>query len=196
MDAIRFIEREAAAYDEEAVKKAKLERLTEKAVRGVQAAKKPGASAPDRLACGCAGTQVRTLAQESAGQDAPAQPGRLQNWPVQLQLVPVRAPYFDGCDLLIAADCTAYACGSFHADFIRGRVTLIGCPKLDAVQYAEKLTEIFARNDIRSVTLTRMEVPCCGGMEFAIRTALGQAGKEIPFRTVVLSIDGAILEER
>ena len=87
-------------------------------------------------------------------------------------------------------------CGSFHADFIRGRVTLIGCPKLDAVQYAEKLTEIFARNDIRSVTLTRMEVPCCGGMEFAIRTALEQAGKEIPFRTVVLSIDGAILEER
>ena len=98
VDAIRFIEREAAAYDEEAVKKAKLERLTEKAVRGVQAAKKPGASAPDRLACGCAGTQVRALAQESAGQDAPAQPGRLRNWPVQLQLVPVRAPYFDGCD--------------------------------------------------------------------------------------------------
>ena len=95
VDAIRFIEREAAAYDEEAVKKAKLERLTEEAVRGVQAAKKPGASAPDRLACGCAGTQVRTLAQESAGQDAPAQPGRLQNWPVQLQLVPVRAPYFE-----------------------------------------------------------------------------------------------------
>lgn len=95
--------------------------------QGRAGGKKPGASAPDRLACGCAGTQVRTLAQESAGQDAPAQPGRLQNWPVQLQLVPVRAPYFDGCDLLIAADCTAYACGSFHADFIRGRVTLIGC---------------------------------------------------------------------
>ena len=99
-------------------------------------------------------------------------------------------------DLLIAADCTAYAYGNFHSEFMRGKVTLIGCPKLDAVQYAEKLTEIFARNDIRSVTLTRMEVPCCGGMEFAIRTALEQAGKEIPFRTVVLSIDGAILEER
>lgn len=108
----------------------------------MQAAKKPGAKAPDRLACGCAGTQVRTLAQEEAGQDAPAQPGRLQNWPVQLQLVPVRAPYFDGCDLLIAADCTAYACGSFHADFIRGHVTLIGCPKLDRADYEEKLTAI------------------------------------------------------
>ena len=116
VDAIRFIEREAAAYDEDAVKKAKLERLTEEAVRGVQAAKKPGVKAPDKLACGCAGTQVRTLAQEIGGQDAPAQPGHLQNWPVQLQLVPVRAPYFDGCELLIAADCTAYACGSFHAD--------------------------------------------------------------------------------
>lgn len=172
VDAIRFIEREAAAYDEEAVKKAKLERLTEKAVRGVQAAKKPGASAPDRLACGCAGTQVRTLAQESAGQDAPAQPGRLRNWPVQLQLVPVRAPYFDGCDLLIAADCTAYACGSFHADFIRGRVTLIGCPKLDRADYAEKLTAILTENDVRSVTLTRMEVPCCGGLEYAARQSL------------------------
>ena len=95
-----------------------------------------------------------------------------------------------------AADCTAYAYGNFHSEFMRGKVTLIGCPKLDAVQYAEKLTEIFARNDIRSVTLTRMEVPCCGGMEFAIHTALEQAGKQIPFRTVVLSIDGAILEER
>ena len=196
VDAIHFIEREAAAYDEAAVKKAKLDRLTEEAVRNVQAVKKPGAKAPDRLACGCAGTQVRTLAQEEAGQDAPAQPGRLQNWPVQLQLVPVRAPYFDGCDLLIAADCTAYACGSFHADFIRGHVTLIGCPKLDRADYEEKLTAILMENNVRSITLTRMEVPCCGGMEFAIRTALGQAGKEIPFRTVVLSIDGAILEER
>ena len=121
---------------------------------------------------------------------------QLRQWPVQIKLVSPAAPYFDRADLLIAADCTAYAYGNFHSEFMRGKVTLIGCPKLDAVQYAEKLTEIFARNDIRSVTLTRMEVPCCGGMEFAIRTALGQAGKEIPFRTVVLSIDGAILEER
>ena len=123
-------------------------------------------------------------------------PSQLRQWPVQIKLVSPAAPYFDGADLLIAADCTAYAYGNFHSEFMRGKVTLIGCPKLDAVQYAEKLTEIFARNDIRSVTLTRMEVPCCGGMEFAIRTALEQAGKQIPFRTVVLSIDGAILEDR
>ena len=194
VDAIRFIEREAAAYDEEAVKKAKLERLTEKAVRGVQAAKKPGASAPDRLACGCAGTQVRTLAQESAGQDAPAQPGRLQNWPVQLQLVPVRAPYFDGCDLLIAADCTAYAYANIHEEFMRGHVTIIGCPKLDAVDYSEKLTEIIRSNDIKSVTVLRMEVPCCGGLEHAAITALKNSGKFIPWNVVTFSTDGRILD--
>ena len=146
---------------------------------------------------GCRGSRMRTMQEKP---EAPAAagnvPSQLRQWPVQIKLVSPAAPYFDGADLLIAADCTAYAYGNFHSEFMRGKVTLIGCPKLDAVQYAEKLTEIFARNDIRSVTLTRMEVPCCGGMEFAIRTALGQAGKEIPFRTVVLSIDGAILEER
>ena len=162
---------------------------------GGEAAKKPGASAPDRLACGCAGTQVRTLAQEEAGQDAPAQPGRLQNWPVQLQLVPERAPYFDGCDLLIAADCTAYACGSFHADFIRGRVTLIGCPKLDRADYAEKLTAILTENDVRSVTLTRMEVPCCGGLEYAARQAVAASGKDIPMRVVTFTAEGKILPQ-
>ena len=180
VDAIHFIEREAAAYDEAAVKKAKLDRLTEEAVRNVQAAKKPGAKAPDRLACGCAGTQVRTLAQEEAGQDAPAQPGRLQNWPVQLQLVPVRAPYFDGCDLLIAADCTAYACGSFHADFIRGHVTL---------------TAILMENNVRSITLTRMEVPCCGGLEYAARQAVEASGKSIPMRVVTFMADGKLLPQ-
>ena len=142
-----------------------------------------------------AGTQVRTLAQESAGQDAPAQPSRLQNWPVQLQLVPVRAPYFDGCDLLIAADCTAYACGSFHADFIRGRVTLIGCPKLDRADYAEKLTAILTENDVRSVTLTRMEVPCCGGLEYAARQAVAASGKDIPMRVVTFTAEGKILPQ-
>ena len=203
VDAIHFIEREAAAYDEAAVKKAKLDRLTEEAVRNVQAAKKPGAKAPDRLACGCAGTQVRTLAQEEAGQDAPAQPGRLQNWPVQLQLVPVRAPYFDGCDLLIAADCTAYACGSFHADFIRGHVTLIGCPKLDradyeeklTVDYSEKLTEIIKNNEIKNVTIVRMEVPCCGGLEYAARQAVEASGKSIPMRVVTFMADGKLLPQ-
>ena len=194
VDAIHFIEREAAAYDEAAVKKAKLDRLTEEAVRNVQAAKKPGAKAPDRLACGCAGTQVRTLAQEEAGQDAPAQPGRLQNWPVQLQLVPVRAPYFDGCDLLIAADCTAYAYAAFHERFIKGHITLVGCPKLDGVDYSAKLTEIIRNNDIKSVTVVRMEVPCCGGLENAAKNALKQSGKFIPWQVVTISTDGRIFD--
>ena len=123
-------------------------------------------------------------------------PSRLRQWPVQIKLVPAKAPYFAGAELLIAADCTAYACGGFHEKFMKGKVTLIGCPKLDSVQYTEKLGMIFAQNDIRSITLTRMEVPCCGGMEFAIRTALEQSGKQIPFRTVVLSIEGEILEDR
>ena len=176
--AIRFVEREAPAYDEAAVQAAK-------AAKG------------QTHTGGCPGSRMRTMQEKP---EAPAAagnvPSQLRQLPVQIKLVSPAAPYFDGADLLIAADCTAYAYGNFHSEFMRGKVTLIGCPKLDAVQYAEKLTEIFARNDIRSVTLTRMEVPCCGGMEFAIRTALGQAGKEIPFRTVVLSIDGAILEER
>ena len=138
---------------------------------------------------------MRTLAQASSGQNAPAQPGRLQNWPVQLQLVPVRAPYFDGCELLIAADCTAYACGSFHADFIRGRVTLIGCPKLDRADYEEKLTAILTENDVRSVTLTRMEVPCCGGLEYAARQAVAASGKDIPMRVVTFTAEGKILPQ-
>ena len=194
--AIRFVEREAPAYDEAAVQAAK-------AAKG------------QAHTGGCPGSRMaafnRTPAQAADAAEPVSQlrqwpvqiklapinaPSQLRQWPVQIKLVSPAAPYFDGADLLIAADCTAYAYGNFHSEFMRGKVTLIGCPKLDAVQYAEKLTEIFARNDIRSVTLTRMEVPCCGGMEFAIRTALGQAGKEIPFRTVVLSIDGAILEER
>ena len=176
--AIRFVEREAPAYDEAAV----------------QAAKAAKGQAP---VGGCPGSHMRTMQEKpealAATGSVPSQP---RQWPVQIKLVSPAAPYFDGSDLLIAADCTAYAYGNFHSEFMRGKVTLIGCPKLDAVQYAEKLTEIFVRNDIRSVTLTRMEVPCCGGMEFAIRTALEQSGKAIPFRTVVLSIDGAILEDR
>ena len=194
-DAIRFIEREAAAYDEAAVKRAKLEKLTAEAVRQVQTAKKPGAQAPEKLACGCAGIQVRTLAQNQDAPDAPAQAGRLQNWPVQLQLVPVRAPYFDGCELLVAADCTAYACGSFHADFIRGRVTLIGCPKLDRADYEEKLTAILTENDVRGVTLTRMEVPCCGGLEYALRQAVEASGKQLPLRVVTFTAEGGILPQ-
>ena len=172
--AISFIEREAAAYDEAAVKAA-------------QSAKKQAAS-------GCPGTQVRAMHHPAAA--AQPAPGQLQNWPVQLRLVPARAPYFDGCDLLIAADCTAYAYGNFHADFIRGRVTLIGCPKLDTADYEEKLTAILTENDVRSVMLTRMEVPCCGGLEYAARQAIAHSGRALPLRVVTISAEGRILQEQ
>ena len=119
---------------------------------------------------------------------------RLSQWPVQIKLVPVRAPYFDGADLLIAADCTAYAYGNFHNEFIRNRVTLIGCPKLDEGDYSEKLTEIIRENDIKSVTIVRMEVPCCGGLEFAAKKALQDSGKFIPWHVVTVSTDGRLLD--
>ena len=122
-------------------------------------------------------------------------PSQLRQWPVQIKLAPINAPYFDGANLLVAADCTAYAYGNFHQDFIRGRVTLIGCPKLDMVDYAEKLTEILRRNDVRSLTVVRMEVPCCGGIEAAAKNALKASGKFIPWRVVTLSIDGKILSD-
>lgn len=120
-------------------------------------------------------------------------PGQLRNWPVQIKLAPVNAAYFDGADLLIAADCTAYAYGNFHRDFIQGKVTLIGCPKLDMVNYAEKLAQIFAYNDIRSITVTRMIVPCCGGLTFAVKTALEMSGKQIPLQILTISPDGQIV---
>ena len=119
---------------------------------------------------------------------------KLQNWPVQIKLAPVNAPYFNGAKLLIAADCTAYAYASFHQDFIRNKVTLIGCPKLDQVDYSEKLTEIIQNNNIQSVTIVRMEVPCCGGLEMAAKKALQSSGKFIPWQVVTISIDGKILE--
>lgn len=124
-----------------------------------------------------------------------AVPSRLRQWPVQIKLAPVNAPYFDGASLLVAADCTAYAYGNFHQDFIRGKVTLIGCPKLDSVDYSEKLTEIIRQNDIRSLTIVRMEVPCCGGIEHAAVTALKNSGKFIPWQVVTISTDGRILEK-
>ena len=117
----------------------------------------------------------------------------LRQWPVQIKLAPLSAPVYQGADLLVAADCTAYAYGSFHRDFIRGRVVLVGCPKLDGVDYAEKLAEIFRRNAIRSVTVARMEVPCCGGMEYAVRTALEASGKDLPMQVVTISTEGNIL---
>lgn len=120
-------------------------------------------------------------------------PSALRQWPVQIKLAPLSAPVYQGADLLIAADCTAYAYGAFHRDFIRGRVVLVGCTKLDGVNYAEKLEEILRRNDIRSVTVVRMEVPCCGGMAFAVKTALEACGKEIPLQVVTISTEGNIL---
>jgi len=122
------------------------------------------------------------------------QESQLQQWPVQIKLVPVNAPYFDGANLLIAADCTAYAYANFHQDFIRNRITLIGCPKLDQVEYAQKLTAIIENNDIKSVTIVRMEVPCCGGIEFAAKQAIQRSGKFLPWQVVTISTDGRILD--
>ena len=181
-DAISFELREAPAYDEEAVLKAKSE--------------KKSRVAGEKLPCGCPGTHskaIRRPLEENTG-CTPAVTSKLSQWPVQIKLVPVNAPYFDGANLLIAADCTAYAYGNFHNDFIRGRITLIGCPKLDEGDYTEKLTEIIKRNDIRSVTIIRMEVPCCGGIERAAKTALKESGKFIPWRVVTVTTDGKIAE--
>ena len=175
--AITFEEREAPAYDEAAVRRSKLE--------------KQGGTLP----CGCPGSQSRAIRREEAptpGACAPAA-SRLSQWPVQIKLVPVHAPYFDGADLLVAADCTAFAYGDFHNEFIRDRITLVGCPKLDDVDYAEKLTAILAGNEIRSITVVRMEVPCCGGIEQAAKRALQASGKFLPWQVVTLSTDGRIL---
>lgn len=177
VDAITFEEREAPAYNEAAVLEAK--------------AKKQGT-----LPCGCPGTQMKSIKPTpctSATPTAPAQT-QLSQWPVQIKLVPVNAPYFDGANLLIAADCTAYAYGNFHNEFIRNHITLIGCPKLDVVDYADKLTAIIANNNIKSVTVARMEVPCCSGIENAVKKALQASGKFIPWRIVVISTDGRILD--
>ena len=183
-DAIHFIEREAAAYDEEAVKKSKLSAINSKL-------NKQG----EKLPCGCPGTQSKQLRRDAQTEPGAAkQTSQLSQWPVQIKLAPVNAPYFDGAKLLVSADCAAYAYGSFHSDFIRGRVTLIGCPKLDGVDYAEKLTAIIKNNDIKSVTVVRMEVPCCGGIENAVRTALQSSGKFIPWQVVTISTDGKILD--
>ena len=179
MNAITFEEREAPAYDEAAVRKA-------------QEAKKKAASLP----CGCPGSQSRAISREQSCSVEPAAKAesQLRQWPVQIKLVPVNAPYFDNANLLIAADCTAYAYGNFHNEFIRNRVTLIGCPKLDEGDYAEKLTAIIANNDVKSVTIVRMEVPCCGGIEHAAKRAIQASGKFIPWQVVTISADGRILD--
>jgi len=178
--AITFTEREAAAYDAEAVK----DHLTAEAAGRVPFS-------------GCPGSRSQVLREVKSPAAAPTAAqasSQLRQWPVQIQLVPVNAPYFDGANLLIAADCAAYASGDFHSRFMRGRVTLIGCPKLDPVDYTDKLLEIIQTNDIKSVTVVRMEVPCCGGIEQAVKAALQRSGKFLPWQVVTLGRDGAILD--
>ena len=145
---------------------------------------------------GCPGSMMKQFHREQTAPAAAAVPmqSQLAQWPCQIKLVPVNAPYFDGAKLLIAADCTAYAYANIHEEFMRGHVTIIGCPKLDAVDYSEKLTEIIRSNDIKSVTVLRMEVPCCGGLEHAAITALKNSGKFIPWNVVTFSTDGRILD--
>ena len=176
MNAISFEEREAPAYDEAAV----------------LAAKKKKEEA--KLPCGCPGSASRAIHRDPSCDAPPKAESHLSNFPVQIKLAPIQAPYFDGANLLIAADCTAYAYGNFHHDFIRGHVTVIGCPKLDSTDYAEKLTAIIANNDVKSVTIVRMEVPCCGGLEMAAKRALMASGKFIPWQVVTISTDGRILD--
>lgn len=176
--AITFETREAAEYDIEAAQKNMKQRKRE----------------PRQISVSQNG---RELSESKGGHTGvlgvPAQ-SRLLNWPVQIKLAPVKAPYFDGARLLIAADCTAYAYGNFHDDMMRGKVTLIGCPKLDGIDYSEKLTEIIKNNEIQSVTVVRMEVPCCGGLEMAAKKALQASGKFIPWQIVTLSVEGKILD--
>ncbi|MDO4517018.1 MAG: 4Fe-4S binding protein [Bacillota bacterium] len=183
--AITFVEREAAAYDEAAVQ----ENLRKREGREIREHVHAG---------GCPGSMIRQMNQaeqpERESWVPPVSTSRLRNWPVQIKLAPVNAPYFDGAKLLIAADCTAYAYAAFHETFMKGKVTLVGCPKLDSVDYSEKLTRILAENDIQSVTVLRMEVPCCGGLEMAAKQALQASGKFIPWQVVTISIDGTILE--
>ena len=176
-NAISFEEREAAAYDEQAVLKAKAEKEA-----------KP-------LPCGCPGTQAKAIKRDSTPSfKSDGCHSFLSQWPCQIKLVPVNAPYFENANLLIAADCTAFAYGNFHNDFIRNHITLIGCPKLDNEDYSEKLTQIISGNNIKSVKIVRMEVPCCGGIEVTVKKALQQSGKFIPWSVITISTDGKILE--
>lgn len=178
VDAITFEKREAPAYDEAAVLSAK-EKKGEKL-----------------HSFGCPGMQSKMFDRKSEKPKAAveAADSQLMQWPVQIKLVPIRAPYFDGANLLVAADCAAYAYGNFHNEFIRNHITVIGCPKLDDVDYSEKLTAIISNNNIKSVTVARMQVPCCGGIENAVKNALQASGKFIPWRVVTISTDGKIID--
>ena len=187
MGAITFEMREAPEYDEAAVKAAKEENMKE-------------ANKEMKAHAGCPGSKIMLINRgereeaENQNQTYNKPVARLNNWPVQIKLAPIKADYFEGSKLLIAADCTAYAYAAFHEDFIKGKITLIGCPKLDAIDYSEKLTEIIKNNDIKSVTIVRMEVPCCGGLEMAAKKALQASGKFIPWQVVTVGIDGSLMD--
>lgn len=179
VDAIAFVEREADAYDEEAVKKSKMK------VEG------------ESLPCGCSGSMAKEIKRDISSEEVENNvqiASQLRQWPVQIKLVPVNAPYFENANLLVAADCTAYAYGDFHRKFMKNKVTVIGCPKLDNEDYSKKLTEIISRNKIKSVTVVRMEVPCCGGIENAVVNALKNSGKIIPWQVITVTTDGKIKE--
>ncbi len=181
--AITVEEREAAAFDEEAVAK-----QIENNNKQLQTP----------LACGCPGSQARTIAKKKDPRptDQPVSlESELRQWPCQIKLVPVNAPYFDNAHLLVAADCTAYAYAGIHQDFMRNKITIIGCPKLDEIDYTDKLAEILKRHEIKSVTVLRMEVPCCGGIVYAVKNALLNSGKMIPWNVVTIGTDGNIIEE-
>jgi len=177
-EAITFEERDAVAYDEEAVKANQVTKI-------------------ETLPCGCPGTHSHIIENSKKNeQSAPYiySESELRQWPVKIKLLPVNAPYLDNANLLVAADCTAYAYGNFHNKFMKNKITSIGCPKLDNVDYSEKLTEIIKNNNIKSVTVVRMEVPCCSGIEVAAKTALKNSGKIIPWQVVIISTNGNILE--
>jgi len=163
-------------------------------------ATKPNAESPqpETLACGCPGTNSKSFERESTPEKAPTKTSagqtHLNQWPVQIKLVPSNAPYFNNANLLVAADCAAYAYGNFHEQYMRNKITIIGCPKLDEGDYAEKLTDILTQNEIKSLTVVRIEVPCCSGIESAAKTALQNCGKLIPWQIVTISTDGKILE--
>lgn len=180
-DAITFEEREAEAYNEEAVRMNKLNNFNKQG---------------EKLPCGCPGTNSKVIKREASPVRATAASvaSQLSQWPCQIKLVPVNAPYFENANLLIAADCTAFAYGNFHNEFIRNHITLVGCPKLDEGDYADKLTQIIANNNIKSVKVVRMEVPCCGGIENAVKKALMNSGKFIPWQVVTISTDGRIID--
>ena len=216
--AITFEEREAPAYDEVAVKEAQMQKndkaeedkMTTEEIMKIENEEERRAAMMKHLQeggsmphGGCPGSMAMQMKREEEvvenrenTQQAviPKPVSRLNQWPCQIKLLPTKAPFYDGAKLLIAADCTAYAYANMHEDFMKGKITLIGCPKLDSIDYSEKLTEIIASNDIKSVTIVRMEVPCCGGLQRAAENALRNSGKFIPWQVVTISRDGRILD--